>query len=286
MKKIGFKINLGVGSIIIIKYILDQLKKDYDTIYIEPNLNLIKICRNDKKEFYDFIKNFINLLFNEKPYEIVYSSKNDCLWIIGDHYDIIKSLEKNVHLKNFNLTKYLIDPSYLFEYKNYIVLSTKVRWVYRKYYNDIYKNFFNIINKIPKKYSLIIIGEQTIDDNYEYKIHKDHIFSIYDDIKKYINRNFIDLTVKEMANNPNLDLIKRDCTIMNKSLLSICIGEGGNFCLSCAVAPKTISFTQREFDITLEKLKENSHIKLFTNFLDFKNELEENINKLNHDTSL
>jgi len=270
-KEIGYKINLGLGSILLMKYLLDQVKHDFDKIYITPNKSLIRDFRNDRKEYYDFIDELLILLFGEAPY--ILSDRSDPLADYGEIRRDFKSY--NVSLSGFNLKKYFVTEEFS-EKEKYIVLSTKVRDVlYTSYENYFSSDFYNLLNHLSSKYKIFLIGEKRIDPNEEYRIHKDYVFCIYTDIIKNVP-NVIDLTVDEIANNPVISLLKRDCSIMNNCYFSVCLGDGGNFCLSSSVSPKTFSLiTYPKFlDETLIDLNKNHHIKLCTSFSSFEEKIK------------
>ena len=281
--KIAFKINMGIGSIMISKFLLDQVKNYFSEIYIIPNLELIRDYRNDKKEYYQFIDKFLPLFFSEPPYILTKKMDLDIPVITADFWEIIDTIKKhginaNPSLLNFDFKKYFIaedrNPIHL---KNYIVVCTKARSVVDVEYEKISSDFYELINVLSKKYTIVLIGEQRIDPNLEYNVAFRIMRSIYNDFKKYV-KQYIDFTVPEIYNNPDLSLIKRDCNIMAGAEATICLGEGGNFCLSSGVSKKTISFITwpQQINNIHRLFNENDHIKLFDNYVDFKNE----INKL------
>lgn len=279
--KIGFKINMGTGDLFIIKYVLDQVKHRFEKIYMIPNLELIKIYRNDTPEYYQYINDLMKLFFGESPYIIVKELNEPIMVYTVDHggviatlYDLglISTIESS--MINYNNRKCFAQEKNILDFKNYIVISTKVRGVYKQKYDDNKVDFYNTINLLSNRYKIVLIGEQRIDANLEYsqEILKDTIFCLYEDFKKYVN-SFVDLTVSELANSPNIINLKKDCAIIMDAEAHICLGDGGNFYIGSSLCKKSISFMYPCLQYLEHLSIQNDYIKMFDNYNDFKNEI-------------
>jgi len=276
-KEISFKINVGVGDIILAKYFVDSVKHYFEKIYITPDRSLVAFYRNDKKEYYKFIDDMMSLLFNESPYIVTQKPDPQTMYIRGDCMTFVNTIKRygyRYNISDSNLRKYFVEKDFVSN-KEYIVLSTKVRDVLYKDYKEFSSKFYDLINLLSTKYKIIVIGERRMDNTDELKmpIHKDYIFVIYDDIIKNV-KNLVDYSIDEIGCHPDISLLKRDSAILASSKLSICLGDGGNYCWSSVIAPKTISMTTRNLcSPVLGELCKNNHTKIFNNYLYFESEI-------------
>ena len=164
---------------------------------ILKNHNTLSI--NDIKFIYTENKN-INMLDLQKINNIKLNIKNDFL-----NYDI--------------------------KYKDYIIFHTKLRFNRGYNYENIKNNIKVFCESYKTKYNIILLGEQEFPNTIEQKIHG--ITTIYDELLLLKNNNnVIDLTIKEIYNNLDYNIYKKDLSIIKNAKYNICIGQGGQLCSS------------------------------------------------------
>ena len=237
------RINLGIGDIIYTKTILDNNMSKYNKISLCPNKFLLDTYRNSDINHYNFCKDFIYLLFDNSIYEI---NDDQTYPETPTHYLYTKydMIPKKPELHSYLCDNNFILPNGLVE-NEYIVITTKVRATKKSTFDKLVKSgFWYNMKLLSNKYKIVVIGERDIDINDEYKLIPDSIFTIYDDIIKYIGKeNIIDLSIPSFNDvTSSIESIKIDCTIMSKALYVMSIGIGGNFCMSTAVAKNTLCF--------------------------------------------
>lgn len=249
---------LGIGTLIYIKAMLDNVKHEYDKIYLSPRKDLLKWIHPDRKDWADFKDDLLKLFFSEQPYVLTddqsYPKK-----------DISHFGEDGLSYVTPDLKEYLCKgtlPKKL-ENKQFVVMSTKVRWFYKDFYKKaIDAGLWTSLSKLSEKYKFVILGERVVERNAEYKqAHiKDHVYSLYDDIIENIpKKNVIDLTIPAYGlSEPSLPRLQNDCYIMSKAKYSITLGIGGNFCMSTAVATTIGLDDPKDPDITTKKLYLNN----------------------------
>jgi len=254
------KIYLGLGDIIYTKMMLDKIKSNFSNIYISPDESLIS-NRDNKKEFYTFCKNMIKMLFDDPSYIITDDQSYKSLPPHKIYLDYKIKLEKP------DLSSYLCDdnklPDGLVE-NEYIVITTKVRALERSTYNRyVREGLWKSLKILSQRYKVVVMGEQKVGINPEYKNITHSTYSIYDNIIKNIGeRNIIDLTVPELGITvPSIKKIKEDCNIMNKADHVVTIGIGGNFVLSTSVAKSTLCMREINESIIVETLYTGEHPK-------------------------
>jgi hypothetical protein len=225
MKIFNLKTTGGIGDCIIVRSQLLPLINSGVAISISTDRPIMEKYRPENTVPYiEFVYNFMKLLFPEK----------NCNVTKDQSYPFLTSL----HLcYNFGyLPKILNLQSFLCPYERniseqYITIGTKVRDLYRNKFNIYYKNIFDQINK--SNYKVVILGEKNLSNNIEYKIHgPNKTYSIYNEIISSINKNkIIDMTLSKIEL-PNIEAIKKDCSIMKYAEKNIVFGYGGNLALA------------------------------------------------------
>lgn len=249
---------LGIGSLIYIKAMLDNVKENYDKIYVSPKTSLLDWIHPGKKDWYTFKDDLIKLFFSESPYIITKDQSYP-------DTDYVHLVNKDIKPVIPDLKKYLCIgtlPDKLIE-NNYIVLSTKVRWFYKDFYHKTQEHgLYNVLTKLAKKYQLVIMGERVVERNAEYEPYYNHTYSLYDDIIKNIPNDLImDLTYSAYGiSSPNLNRLQQDLYVMSKSKYSIILGIGGPFCQSTAVAKTIVLDDPKDPDPVLPFLYKDTDI--------------------------
>lgn len=279
--------HIGLGDILIFRYLLEYFSDVFRNIYIIPSWDIMSL-KNNSQKFYDFIKTILYTTYNIKNIKIIEEKEKEkiinentiknvktfiirgtaieLIKILKDRFKIdinkeILYLKKDFYLNNF----FFIDDNSLYSIlsqniinNNYIVITSKIRGFNKKNFNEIKNDFIKTIQKISKKYPIVLLGERIIDE-FEYKnpYNINTIYTIYDDIKN--NIDYIDLTTDELLFNPDIEIFKRDCTILSKSLATIGFGNGGNIWMSIFSSQQTINlviapdFIQNNLMIALNK---------------------------------
>lgn len=252
-----FRTYMGLGDLIHDKIFLNAIENDYDKIHISPSKEIIRDYRDNDMVYYNFCKDILHMLFNTDKYVIEENEDFEHM----DGKTFATKMKITPTIKNHDLTNYLCNISTVLPAttNKYIVLTTKVRSLDRSIYeNIIKKGFWNYLNNIQRKYSIVILGEREMGLTTEYKQSSltNNTFCIYDDIMKNINKiNLIDLSVPELGiTTPDISNIKNDCYIMKNAKGVICFGIGGNFCMSSVVSKQTISIRSKEVTSTIEWL--------------------------------
>lgn len=176
----------AIGDLLIF---ISFLRDNYlDTpINVDINRNSINTWREHPEEYYDFAQSVIEFIAPEN----ISFKKNLSGKIIN-----IEQI-KNMYL--FNKKEFpLLDLRNKFSLEkdtSSIVLTTKVRYLKRIFFDKIKLDFFRLINNSDK--NLIVVGERILEYGKEYTIHGNQtIYSIYDDIIKEIKpEKIIDKTI-------------------------------------------------------------------------------------------
>lgn len=244
MRTIETFIPIGLGDLIYVKAMLDPVKHNYDQIKISLHKELIKVFHGDSAGYGNFLDQLGQLFFSEPPYDLgsergIFRSPME----LASHYQL--------QLQKPNLIDLLCKGSPLELEEEYIVLTTKIRYISKDHLNAISGEFWQIINLLSQKYKIVILGERMVEMNQEYLYHSaQHIYGIYDDIIRHVPADrLLDLTVPALGiTSPELEKLQQDCLIMNKAKIVITLGVGGNFCMATAVA-NTVGYRTDTHDI-------------------------------------
>lgn len=233
MSELGINLRCGIGDILCSWAALEKVKHNYEKIYIDAQLELISIFRNDSELYRKFVIDFIKLLFSNDSKYILFENKGkqDPFYLLKE--GTIPYTFTYCPLLFGKETKNKIDGEY-------IIITTKVRYLNTNFYSLFKDRFVENIKSLSKKYKIVLIGERDIDNNREYREEgHDNIYTIYKDICNI--ENIIDLSEpvymsSDNSNPPNLDKIMEDCDLMRKAKCVITLGCGGNLALAAATS--------------------------------------------------
>lgn len=213
--------NWGFGDIIMISNIL--INKFPNMIYeISIDSGISTYLKDDLHK--ENIINLFNLLLGKN--NIIWHDDNQFNTFHIYYEELVKFLENKEHKKTDNL----FHMGNMKINEKYIVISTKVRDFSPIKYEKIKLKFFEKLNNT--NYKILLLGESSIDySKGEYKvIGPERVFSIYDDIYKYIdNSKLIDLTFKGGITT-NFSELMRDMNLIYNAKKVIMLGWGGLFC--------------------------------------------------------
>jgi len=120
----------------------------------------------------------------------------------------------------------------------YIVLHTKSRMLHRNLLSVIRKRAFDLLRRLAGHYRLVLIGEQQLADNPDWKSLG--VYSLYEEFVAELP--VLDLTVTRLEGvDDRMRQLRQDCLIMRDAVASIHLGMGGAACLSMAVG-RSLSF--------------------------------------------
>lgn len=229
-----YKINIaqGIGDNIMVKSILDQVKHNFDQIYVTHHPSIVAREKNNSPEYWKFLHEIGALFFSEPPY-IYNQGQHD----FSDTYGLWKTFK--IPPRILQLKSYLCKGPTLNLDQEYIVLTTKIRHIDRPSLNKIIPDFWRVLNKLSGKYKIVIMGEREVEMQHDYLIHgPNQIYGIYNEMKQNLNPdNVIDLSVPALGiTNSTLSKIQRDCLIMEQAKFIVTLGIGGNFVMGMAIA--------------------------------------------------
>jgi hypothetical protein len=239
MRKLEFKIALGLGDNILLRMALDTIKHNYDEIRISHDENIMQIYRNNDPAYQKFMDDIGNLLFTEPPY--IFDHGN---YPIIYTYNTYKSL--NTIVKKPQLEHLLCQGNSLNLKEEYIVLTTKIRTLPRTTFDCISNRLWKVLNELTNKYKIVIIGERVLEKN----PWPDDTYSIYNDVVSNLPKHcLIDLTIPALGEtSPTLKQVQQDCLIMKEAKFTIANGIGGNVWMAAA-AGKVIGYRTDNADI-------------------------------------
>jgi hypothetical protein len=245
MNKIDVYIPLGIGDLINVRSMFDTKLFEYEKINIILSLNLLDQYKPDfKEQNIDFLLNLAKLIFNNEKYTVTAS-----FW--GSHMDIFDI--KNKYKLGFSvpsLRNELCTHEREIE-EEYVVLTTKVRAASREHFLSKKQEFIDEIIALSKKYKIVLLGERVVEMNKEYQgLGHNSVFSIYEPIYSHIKDVAIDKTIPALGVTiPELETLKRDCSIMRHAKKVITLGSGGNFSIASVVANAVCYFEDSSYDI-------------------------------------
>lgn len=244
MSILELAVPIGLGDLIYIKAMLDSVKFRYSQIRIMFHRGLIADFRGNNPEYHTLLDDIGKLFFSEPPYILTTSGG-----IFRGPMRI--STDESMPLQKPELGHLLCKGTPLNLDGEYIVLTTKVRYLSKAKLNAISKELWSTINSLYNKYKIVILGERVVEMNSEYIHHtSEHIYSIYDDIINNVPASkLLDLTIPALGiTTSNLQQIQQDCLIMKNAKFVMTLGVGGNFSMATAVA-NTIGYRADQHDI-------------------------------------
>jgi hypothetical protein len=230
---------IGLGDLIFLKAQLDGAKDRFDEIRISYDNHILQMYRNNNPGYIKFLNDIGELFFKEHPYKLnIGQYPKQWPSDLCKRHNIPMILPKLQHLlcKGILLN---ID-------REYIVITTKIRYISKSYYTSSINQmqFWHIMRQLSDRYKIVIMGEKVVEMNKEYTENGHNVvYSIYNDIMREIpNDRILDLTIPALGvTSPTLNQIQQDCLIMSEAKFVISFGIGGNLQLSVAVA-NTVNF--------------------------------------------
>jgi len=262
MKTLGLSIAIGLGDAIFISAAINNIKQNYDNIYLNPLLELAETYKNNGIEYSEFFLNFLRLLCFDSKYIINDKSKSFPFVPTENLFNNITPVVPRFSIQ-------LHCDNYIPISEEYIVITTKIRQLHINLYKKTKDSLLNSLNKLSEKYKIVILGEREIEINNEYSHYgSKHIYNIYKDLITV--NNILDLTIPKLGITvPNINQLKKDCTIMNKAKCVITLGCGGNFALASATAEKLIAYRNDDYKFVDVIFKNNKDLILTNNNLSF-----------------
>lgn len=244
----------SLGEIINIKYHLDTIKNNYDVIKLSFHKALWSWALHteapdwaQKKAGWDSLLNELGqLFFSEKPYVLLESSPKfgGDIGVLCTQLRITPQKAEMAHLLCKGNPLNLGEP--------YIVLTTKVRQLSRRNFIPLSIKLWQTLQKLSKKYKIVVLGERTVEMRKEYGAYPDGVFGLYEEIIANLPQDRImDLTLPALGETVStLAQIQQDCLIMRDAKFVVTIGVGGNFCMATSVANMVIGYRDDNLDFT------------------------------------
>lgn len=227
-------VNMGVGDLLIIRGELDKVKDKFKQVYITPNIPFFNDIRS-KEYTKGFIREYIELLFPPPYYKIT----SDLSYPKRDGHGI-QTFDKIAIASPHHLTDLFCVGKPL-DIGPYVTINTKIRIIQKSSYINFRQQFYEKILELSEKYPLVILGDRKLPGWKEFKMFPNDIFTIYDDIVKYIPKEkYIDLTFNDLHTG-TLQRIQQDCLYMKNAVNNIFLGAGGSWCLAL-VSGKSLSY--------------------------------------------
>jgi hypothetical protein len=269
------KINLGVGDILYARAILDGQKNMFKKVYISPNFNVFNKQSSPTKSDIEFTNTLLQMIFKPPYYNLDLPNLN-----YPEKYAYTFNKVDRFPLLKPNLEDTLCDGKPL-KIGPYILISTRVREIsINEYTREIKDKLMDLLEKLSKKYMVVVIGERDLLKNCEYSFLKDRMFTIYDDIKSSIKADrLVDLTFQSWnnINNDRMTSFKQDCLYMRDADWNITLGNGGNFCMATSVGKVIGYYTKKNpIDATPLVFKNTSYagIHITDDLTEFFNKLK------------
>jgi len=236
----------SLGEIINIKYHFDQIKNQYDKIILSfhkqlwhEGLHMNAPDWAQKKILWDkYLEDIGKLFFSEHPYVLLPNSVR----FGGDFGTMVQKL--NITPIKVEMAPLLCKGTSLNLGEEYIVITTKLRYVEKNIFFPRSIQLWKALNKLSEKYKIVILGERIVEMRREYLSSQSSIFGIYDNLIVNLPADrIIDLTVPALGETvSDLKQIQQDCLIMNEAKFVITLGVGGNSCLAHSTAKMAIGF--------------------------------------------
>lgn len=245
-KVMQLDINVGIGDHLIIRFFLDQIKNQFDSIQITHSRAAMSHWRANDPKYWEFIYQLGDILFSESPYQLVKRPIYFPFWPSERFMSLgIKPARPNLPgmIVNHNLTAIPTEP--------YIVLTTKVREMKPEMFQSFIQEFTPIIQKLATKYTIVLMGEREVEKSKEYLVANNPtiIFSAYNAFKKLVP-DAVDLTIPALGiQSSDIKQVQHDCYIMSKSKAVLTLGIGGNVWLSAISAPLTLCLRADSYQV-------------------------------------
>jgi hypothetical protein len=267
MDILRIKTCVGIGDLLHLKQLLDDMKNNYSSVEISLDHEIIRSYKSNYDEYLTFINSLFIKLFSEPPYKICedINSKTYSPTILARNFSQTPRIP--------NLEKYFCENNNKTED---IIILTKIRGFHRENYEKIKTAFINLLNKISKNRKIILVGERNIGANREYDIHGiEYIYSIYKDLISNIN-SFEDKTIEELGfTSPNIDNFYKDCNILNQAKAVICLGSGGNVSMAMATSNIVNFYGASEMESLFSLMPAHETKFITNNIINFYEKLEQ-----------
>ena len=233
-------LHTGIGDVIMAKTQIEPVKSNFDRI--EMTFSKYWLSMHDQN-YTEFLNNLWKLLFTDPVYVLTEGS-----------FPLLSPMDfhnQGFPLQEPRLGHLLCNGTSLNLGSDYIVLTTKIRYLSKTQLKNISNELWQTINLLSQKYKIVILGERTVEMSTEYLIHtSEQIFSMYDDIIRNVPADkLVDLSIPALGiTSPDLKQFQQDCLIMKEAKFVVTFGVGGNFCMATAVA-NTVGYRQDTHDI-------------------------------------
>lgn len=223
-------IPIGIGDLIYVKAMLDNVSNRYDEINLRMARDIIQ-SHGLSPDYNGFLDDICKLFFSNPPYILSEDpSPFYELPVLCSNHGIppIKPELKNILCVGEPIS---IEAEY-------IVIVTKVRYIERAHFENKIPELFTILRQLSNKYKIVILGERKVELNTGYLVYKNSIYSIYNDIINNISSDkLLDLSKPVFGiTAPKLSDLQQDCIIMKNAKFVITIGVGGGFSIATAVS--------------------------------------------------
>jgi hypothetical protein len=255
MKNFGLTIPVGLGDMLLISAALNATKDRFNKINMNIRWDFAKKYKNDEKNYGNFCVSILKLLLTDPKFVINDRSQNfpfktmDKLWREHKMPPVLPRYVDQLTNKSCSIDG------------EYVVVTTKVRELNRALFNKTNPLLMNKLKELSSKYKIVIIGEREVEMNNEYKIHGEaKVYGMYDNIISAVKNNVVDCTMPKLGITvPNIENIKKDCTIMNNAKCVFTLGCGGNLILALAVANKIVSFRKDRYKFIDHVFQQSKH---------------------------
>jgi hypothetical protein len=220
---------VGLGDLIYAKALLEPVKHRFERINLTFNQHLLS---THDANYPAFIDGLSKILFTGHPYRLIARNYPHIgATQIASIYGLTPQKPDLGHL--------LCKGMPLNIGSEYIVLTTKIRWLKRHQYHEVRDRFFDLINRLGVKYKVVLLGEKVVERNEEYQHWgEDEIYGVYQDIVDRVHPDkLLDMTIPALGiTSSDLTQFQQDCLIMQGAKIVITLGIGGNFSMATAVA--------------------------------------------------
>lgn len=239
-------INVGIGDHLIVRFFLDRIKDQFDSIQITHSRAAMAHWRANDARYWNFIYQLGDIVFAQKPYELVKKSVRFPFWP-SERFMELGSKPVRPSIPGL-IMDHQLTP--VIEGK-YIVLTTKVREMTHKQFQEFLQAFKPVMEQLRSRYQFVLLGEREVEKSKEYLIadNPNIIFSAYDAFKKMIPEA-IDLTIPALGiQSPDIKQVQHDCYLMSRAAATLTLGIGGNVWLSAISSPLTLCFRADSYQI-------------------------------------